>query len=147
MGLVEKMIEVVVYNLISTDATLRTLLSGSASDTKVYPVRASQGKDYPYIDYAVSGYGDIAEYLHSERITFKIVAKAYNTATAIRDRLRVLLDMEYAHSKVSFTSVNYRIEYSRLVGGQDMEDDVVAEDDENSVKIIVQIYEFKYLDK
>jgi hypothetical protein len=141
------MIEQVVYNLISTDATLLTLLGGTSSDTKIYPVRASQGKAYPYIDYAVSGYGDIEEYLHTERITFKIVAKAYSTSRGIRDRLRVLLDMEYGHTKKTFTSTSYRIEYSRLVGGQDMEDDVISEDSEESVKIIVQIYDFKFLDK
>jgi len=141
------MIETVIYNLISTDATLLTLLGGTATDTKIYPIRSPQGKGYPYIDYNVSGYGDIAEYLHSERITFKIVSKTYNTAASIRDRLRILLDMEYGHIKKTFTSVSYRIEYSRLVSGQDMEDEVISEDNEDSVKIIVQIYEFKFLDR
>lgn len=138
------MLEFDIYAYLIADGTLDTLLGSSATDSKIYPVRAPQGSKYPYITYDVSGYGDVEEYVHNERITFKIVSKSYTTAKNIRDRIRVLLDLQ---DLINITSANYRIEHSKLVGGMDLEDTVTDSDTEGLVKIIVQIYEFKFIDK
>lgn len=113
------MIELDMYNFISVDGNLLGLLGGSASDTHIYPNRAPQSKSYPYIVYFVSGYGDREEYLHQDVLTFKIVAEKPSEIRDIRDRLRVLLDLE---DQINITSADYRIVWMKLVGGYDMED-------------------------
>ncbi|GAG54963.1 unnamed protein product [marine sediment metagenome] len=140
------MVELAVYNLLAADATLRALLGGSAGvDSKIYPIRAPQSKAYPFITYAVSAYGDTNEYVHTDRLTLKIVEPDYNNQRAIRDRLIVLLDYDKNQGKITFTSANYRIEYSRLVGGQDMEDTIKDQDTEETIINLIQIYEFTWL--
>lgn len=140
------MLEYDVYDYLDADTTLGTLLGASASDSKIYPIRAPQGKAYPFIVYDVTSYGDDEEWKHKERITFKIVGDKYGDIRDIRDRIRTLLDLQDS-IRGQITSTNYRIVWSKLVTGQDLEDIVTDPDTEEPARIIAQVYEFSFINR
>lgn len=130
------MIEKDVYNHLIADVTLEALLVSVTGNNKIYPIVSPQEQTLPYMVYSVA-YGDMEEYLHTARLTFKIIAVDYETCALIRNRLKVILDLQ---DSISITSTDFIIKHSKLISGYDMQDSV----DDSCV--IIQVYEIRYLE-
>jgi hypothetical protein len=125
-------IESDIYAYIATDATLRTILGGSAADTRVYLIKAPQEKEAPYIVINSQGEGNINEEINDEiRFTFYLVASPndYDKLTAMKNRVNILMDKQ---DGISITSADNYIYWSKKNGGADMFEDTT----ENFVKVI-----------
>ncbi len=109
------MIEYDVVNYLCADTTLQNLLSGSASDVKIYPDKAPQNSTEPYIVY-FSGIGMLDEILDEDRIQFKIYSSNKKICTDIRNRLKKILDKQDGIQGL-ISSTDYIIFYSKLTAG------------------------------
>ncbi len=137
------MIEQDVIDHLKADTTLDGLLSSSASDSKIYPVRASQQQqeNVPCIVYSVTGI-DTDEIIDEDIIDFKIIDDDYAHAKQIQDRLLWLLnisdDLRIGAVSTSISSSTYYIYYGKRTGGAEFQDP----DTLRYVK--VETYNFKF---
>lgn len=127
-------IEQKILERLAGDATLVTLLGGTADDKKIYPVRNVAGTAAPYIVYSLASESG-EENINDARVQVKIVVDNYDYATAnsIRDRVNALLDIQDAIQ-------NYctGVLWCQKNGGGDLED----ADTEQIAKVI--IFDVKY---
>lgn len=120
------------------DATLRTLLLGAATNTKIYDTRFSRGESTPYILVSLSADGTAQEVLSEQIVAMRIVAEEASEARAISDRLDVLYDIQ---DKLSVSSDDYYIYYGKKIGGSDLSDD------ERDHSEMLRLFLFKYVKK
>lgn len=118
------MIENDVVAHLNGDTTLDTLLSVTASDTKIYPEVATQlqQKTRPFIVYGVEPIGkDFSDIIDEVRIEFKVIHDNYFAASTILERLKFLLSIKDEirvglSPPTSIPSSDYFI-YSGIVSG------------------------------
>ena len=112
------MIEANIYRYLTSDSTLYTLLSASASDSKIYLEVPLKEPTAPYILYS-SELGTIdSEILSEDRIHLSVASDDPAEAKNIRDRLIVLLDkQDLIQDTTLFSgSTDYWIYWSKLTG-------------------------------
>lgn len=131
------MVEFDIYAYLIADATLDTLLSVTATDTKIYPLKSFQGATGPYITYS-NAVGGIDETLDIDRIELHIVSDNKATVNSIRDRIKTLLDL---NDMINISSDTYWIYYSKLVAGDSLIDEVTDD------FIEIMIFEIEYKKK
>lgn len=142
------MIEQDIINHLKNDATLDILLLATATDNKMYPIRATQEQQEnpPFIIYSVSPVGVIfSDLLDRDSIEFQIVDDSYSHAGQILDRLKALLEINDELRKgtvpTSIASSSFFIYSGIRSGGSEFQDP----DTLNWVRIV--IYEFAYKKK
>jgi len=119
------MIEYDLIDYLKKDIILKNLIGATASDFKMYAVRAPQNTVVPFIVYD-SVVGGLDETLDEDRIQLTIVGDiigsngAKKKATDIRDRLKTILDLQ---DKIYIPSLNYKIYYSKLTSSDEIVDD------------------------
>jgi hypothetical protein len=118
------MIEFEVIDYLLTDATLKTLISWSAGDPKIYPIQAREDAAVPYLIFDCSVGAAIDELIDEDRIQITIVEKDLANAVAIRNRIKVLLDKqdEIQDTTLHTGSSNYYIYWSKLTGGTQIQE-------------------------
>ncbi len=140
------MIEQDVINHLKNDTILDGLLSSSATDSKIYPIRADkmQQKNTPFIIYSVSSSG-MDEILDEDSIEFKIVNDDYSHSGQIVNRLKILLEinneLRIGSVPISISSNTYYIYSGERTSGVEYQEP----DLERYVK--VEIYKFRYIKK
>ena len=139
------MIEQDIINHLLTDTTLNTLLATTATDKKIYPIRATQKQQasIPFIVYSVSAIGvDFTNLLDIDRIELQVIHNNYTSAGTILSRLKILLEIndELRSGTVptEIESTDYRIYSGRMVGGAEFQDP------DTMYWIRVADYEFTY---
>jgi len=128
-----------IITYLESDATLDTLLSSSANDSKIYPEIAPQDSSLPYIVYSVSD-GVLDEILDEIRITFRIYSTTKSEAVNIANRLKSLLDKQ-DEIQNSFSSTDYWYYYSKIAYHESLIDNV---DKDKLIYIQVMIFNIKY---
>jgi hypothetical protein len=130
------MIEHLILKRLGEDATLTAML---ASTTAIYAIEAPQRQKTPYI-VANTSYIGLDEILDEDRLEIKVVADTVPHLTAIRDRLKYLLDIDN-DIRTEVSDNQYRVYYGKLTGtaGQ-------YRDPETNDAIDVMFFNFKYLD-
>ncbi len=83
-----------IYTILSSDATLVAALGGT---TKIYPLRAAQGIDFPYMVYrkvstTPNETKDGASIVDEVRVQFDFYGKLFDSLYLIEERTRELLD-------------------------------------------------------
>ena len=136
------MIEQDIYTHLKNDATLQTLLSGSATDSKMYPIQATQGATAPFIVFEPNSpplaYTDIVE---TDEIQFNIFSETYLEAHNIEVQIKKLLSISdelMIGASTSISSSTYYI-YSGIVSGSD-----AYRDDETELYIRTTTFSFLY---
>ncbi len=79
-----------IYTILSGDATLQTLLGGTASDKKIYPSISDKFEAFPCITYSVIAgeFRSVPKYARDITIEFHIYAKSYpnrNSKSTVED--------------------------------------------------------------
>ncbi len=110
-----------IYNYLCADETLQTALSANETDSKIYPNFAAITSRTPYIVYrSYNPGGCYDEVLCEEHLTFIITAENFAQTAAISKILTVLLDL----TSGQIPSQDYRIYYSKKIGGSDFIDEL-----------------------
>jgi len=133
------MIEFDVITYLKADTTLDTLLSSSASDSKIYPAQAPLGAQdkIPYIVYTINQSGSYEENLKEESITFDCISNTYLQSKNIKDRLATLLDIQdSAYSAID--SDYYYIYWAKFTAGNSYVDG------ENNLYHNILVVNFKF---
>lgn len=140
------MIEYALYDYLASDSTLQTLLSGSASDKKVYPLEAPQpisaSPALPFLVYSVTGIGGVEELMKEIRVTIKIVADDFEEIKGLSDRLLVMLDLQ-DEIQGSWRPTNYFVYHCKQNGGGDLPAEFVSRNE----YVRVLSFDIKYLKK
>lgn len=107
-----------VLEYLKADSELDTLLSSSASDSKIRPEQANLSVDVPYILYSFISDGTTEENLLEGRVEFVCVDESYLNIFYIRERLIELLDKQ---DKIRnfITSDDYYYYWCKNVDGKD----------------------------
>lgn len=105
------MIEHLIITYLGKDSTLIALLS---STTAIYFGEAPEENDTPYI-VVNSSVGGLDETIDEDRIEVKVVANTFPNLKSIRDRLKVLLDVDNS-IRTTASDSTHRLYYSKLSG-------------------------------
>jgi len=122
---------------LKADGTLDTLLTATASDSKIYPIQKPHNVTHPCIVYTVSSSGSVEENLREISFTFDCISTTYLQAKNISDRLVALLDLQDAING-TITTVNYIIYWAKHISGN-----TYIDGDENLFHNLITI-NFKY---
>lgn len=95
-----------IYTLLSVDSALKTLLGGTATDSKIYPYSAELSK-VPCIVYILTPVADDAV-KQRNRLELRIIGKSLATITAIDERCRTLL-LTIGDKTLSSTVLNVEV--------------------------------------
>ena len=110
-----------IYAYLSSDSTLQTALSATATDTKIYPNYARLSSRLPFIVYQSTNPGGTQdEVLNEEDLSIIITSDTYATTVAISYIVTALLDL----TETQIPSNTYNIYYSKKTGGNDYADDL-----------------------
>lgn len=124
-----------IYNYLTADEALNLVLSSTQTDSKIYPNFARISSRTPYIVYRSTNPGGTTdEVLSTEQITLTITADNYLQITQISYLLTELLDL----SSSEIPSQEYKIYYSKKIGGNDFLDELGRH-----VRAINFIFKFK----
>ncbi len=115
------MIESVIINYLTSDATLDALLGASGSNPKIYPNQMPHGTIEPFIIYKVSGEGTREENSKEITMSFNCKDSDYNTAGTVRDRVSDMLDRQDEIQGL-ISDATYKIFWSKKIGGSDSKD-------------------------
>lgn len=140
------MIEFSLYTYLSTDSTLQTLLSGGASDKKIYPLEAfqpvSDSPALPFLVYNVAGIGGVEELMREIRINIKVCADNFEDVKNISEQLLALLDLE-DEIQGAWRPTDYYLYYCKQNGGGDLPAEFVSRNE----YVRVLSFDMKYLKK
>ena len=120
-----------IYQYLIADATLLSLLGGTSTNPKIYPLLASADDDClpPNIVYASPHEGSSNEILDGLRMSFKITTPDmdYDLASRIKERLNSLLDFKQAQRNLGIPSNDFYIMNSEKNGKIDDYDPTTKE--------------------
>ncbi|MBR4508656.1 MAG: hypothetical protein IKP23_04220 [Elusimicrobiaceae bacterium] len=124
-----------IYNYLACDEALSLVLSSTQTDSKIYPNFARISSRLPYIVYRSTNPGGTTdEVLSTEQITLTITADDFLQITQISYLLTELLDL----TANEIPSQEYKIYYSKKIGGNDFLDELGRH-----VRAINFIFKFK----
>ena len=124
-----------IYNYLASDEALSLVLSSTQTDSKIYPNFARISSRLPYIVYRTTNPGGTTdEILSTEQITLTITADDFLQITQISYLLTELLDLTASE----IPSQDYKIYYSKKIGGNDFLDELGRH-----VRAINFIFKFK----
>jgi secreted protein with Ig-like and vWFA domain len=124
-----------IYNYLASDEALSLVLSSTQTDSKIYPNFARISSRLPYIVYRSTNPGGTTdEVLSTEQITLTITADDFLQITQISYLLTELLDL----TANEIPSQEYKIYYSKKIGGNDFLDELGRH-----VRAINFIFKFK----
>ncbi len=124
-----------IYNYLTADEALNLVLSSTQTDSKIYPNFARISSHTPYIVYRSTNPGGTTdEVLSTEQITLSITADSFLQITQISYLLTELLDL----TDNEIPSQDYKIYYSKKIGGNDFLDELGRH-----VRAINFIFKFK----
>lgn len=124
-----------IYNYLASDEALSLVLSSTQTDSKIYPNFARISSRLPYIVYRSTNPGGTTdEVLSTEQITLTITADDFLQITQISYLLTELLDL----TANEIPSQDYKIYYSKKIGGNDFLDELGRH-----VRAINFIFKFK----
>lgn len=142
------MIEQDVIDHLKGDATLDTLLLATASDDKMYPIRATQKQqaNIPFIVYSVSPVMTMfSDLLDRDSIEIQVIDDSFSHAGQILDRIKTLLEindeLRIGSVPTAISSTTFYIYSGKRSGGSEFQDP----DTLQWVRIV--IYEFAYKKK
>jgi len=115
------------------DTTLISLLGITATDPKLYPVRAPQNAVEPYIVYSVISDGGMEEILKEFTVQLNVCG-TYSQIQNIEKAIDAILDLQ---DRISITSSNYYFRWSKKVSGNDVYDELT------DTNFRVLLYDFK----
>ena len=124
-----------IYNYLACDEALSLVLSSTQTDSKIYPNFARISSRLPYIVYRSTNPGGTTdEVLSTEQITLTITADDFLQIVQISYLLTELLDL----TANEIPSQEYKIYYSKKIGGNDFLDELGRH-----VRAINFIFKFK----
>lgn len=124
-----------IYNYLASDEALSLVLSSTQTDSKIYPNFARISSRLPYIVYRSTNPGGTTdEVLSTEQITLTIIADDFLQIVQISYLLTELLDL----TANEIPSQEYKIYYSKKIGGNDFLDELGRH-----VRAINFIFKFK----
>ena len=124
-----------IYNYLACDEALSLVLSSTQTDSKIYPNFARISSRLPYIVYRSTNPGGTTdEVLSTEQITLTITADEFLQIVQISYLLTELLDL----TANEIPSQEYKIYYSKKIGGNDFLDELGRH-----VRAINFIFKFK----
>lgn len=124
-----------IYNYLASDEALSLVLSSTQTDSKIYPNFARISSHTPYIVYRTTNPGGTTdEVLSTEQITLTITADDFLQIVQISYLLTDLLDLTASE----IPSQDYKIYYSKKIGGNDFLDELGRH-----VRAINFIFKFK----
>ncbi len=136
------MIENTVVNYLITDATLISLLSIVAGDSRFYPVIPDKKPTAPYVTFSWGAGDETDEHIDEDRIQFIIHGNTLNVAMQVARRIKILLDVKDNIQDILYkTDTNFYIYYSKYSGGDKIYEPVRQEHQ------VVMFFLVKYQDK
>ncbi len=129
--------ELEIIDYLASDSELRTLLSGTGNDTKIYPNQAPLTAAPPYVVYNTVHDGTLEENLLERSLNFNCVAETSNAANQIKDRINEKLDKQDKIRNFIF-STQYWFYWCQQTGG------VTFKDPDINAYHSVATFDFKY---
>lgn len=83
-----------IYGYLAADATLKTLLGATSTDSRIYPDDAPENKRAPYIVYHVSRDGEADEMMKKASLRILIFSSTALLARNLGDRIIDMLDVQ-----------------------------------------------------